>query len=134
MKTAIVDTNVILRYLTQDVTKQAKRVARRFVQAQQGKIRLVLLPITVVEIVFQLTHWYNMGRFEAVNHVKLLLSFPWLEVDHKDRVLHALTLYAESSMDFVDVLTWTLAQTTDAFVLSFDRDFDKLEPKIRLEP
>lgn len=134
MESAIVDTNIILRYLTSDVPDQARKVAKRFVEAQKGELRLIVFHITIVEIVFQMTHWYKFARAEAAERVKLLLSFPWLEVEHKDYVLRALTLYPETPFDFVDILSWSLAQASGASVLSFDKDFDKLEPKIRLVP
>lgn len=134
MKSAIVDTNVILRYLTKDIPEQADRVAERFVEAQKGTLRLIILHIAVVEIVFHMTHWYKFTRADAAERVKLLLSFPWLEVDHKDYVLRALTLYSKTSFDFVDILGWSLAQAYESSVLSFDKDYDKLEPKIRLVP
>lgn len=134
MEKAIVDTNVILRYLTNDVPEQARKVTRRFVEAQHGKLQLLLLHITVVEIVFHMTHWYKFSREDSAERVKLLLAFPWLEVEYKDDVLQALSFYAKTSFDFVDILSWSLAHANKASLLSFDKDFDKLEPAIRLSP
>lgn len=134
MEKALVDTNIILRYLTNDIPEQARRVARRFVDAQQGNLELFLLYITVVEIVFHMTHWYKFKREDTAERVKLFLAFPWLEVERKDDVIHALTLYSKTSFDFVDILSWSLARAHGASLFSFDKDFDKLEPTIRLIP
>jgi len=134
MKVAVVDANVILRFLTNDVLVQANKVRERFKEAARGKIDLAILPITVVEIVFLLEHWYQYGRGEICDKLLLLFAPEWMNLQSKAAVFEALRVYKERNIDFVDVLLWGIARDEQRAVLSFDKDFDKLDPKIRLEP
>ncbi|MBI2641060.1 PIN domain-containing protein [Candidatus Roizmanbacteria bacterium] len=134
MKKLVVDTNVFLRFLTNDIPKQAVRVEKRFKEAEKGKLQLIVLQITVVELLFQLQHWYDLNKSQAVEKLIRLFSPAWLEIDYKDAVFEALNRYKNSTIDFVDLLIWAISRKNKLAVLSFDKDFDKLEPKLRLNP
>lgn len=134
MPSVVADTNVFLRFLTNDIPSQAKSIEKRFKDAQEEKLRLVVLPISVVEILFQLENWYKFSKREAVEKLMLLFSPSWLEVEDKEAVFEAFTIYKESKIDFVDILTFSMAKKRNSKILSFDKDYDKLSPKLRLEP
>lgn len=134
MLSVVADTNVFLRFLTNDIPSQAKSIEKRFQDAQEGKLQLVILPITVVEILFQLENWYKFSKQEAIEKLILLFSPSWLELEDKEAVFEALALYKESNIDFVDILTFSMAKNRNSKILSFDKDYDKLIPKLRLEP
>ena len=55
MKSYIVDTNLILRFLTGEPVSQAKLAAEFFQQGENDKILLHISPIVVAETVFVLT-------------------------------------------------------------------------------
>lgn len=134
MLSVVADTNVFLRFLTNDIPSQAKFIEKHFKEAQEETLRLVVLPITVVEILFQLENWYKFSKREAVEKLMLLFSPSWLELEDKNAVFEALALYKESNIDFVDILTFSMAQKRNVKILSFDKDYDKLLPNLRLEP
>lgn len=134
MLSVVADTNVFLRFLTNDIPSQAKSIEKRFKDTQEGKLLLAVLPITVVEILFQLENWYKFSKQEAVEKLMLLFSPSWLELEDKEAVFEAFAIYKESKIDFVDILTFSMAKKRNAQILSFDKDFDKLSPKLRLEP
>lgn len=134
MLSVVADTNVFLCFLTNDISSQSKSIEKRFKDAQEGRLLLAVLPITVVEILFQLENWYKFSRQDAVEKLILLFSPSWLELEDKEAVFEALTIYKESKIDFVDILTFSMAKKRNAQILSFDKDYDKLSPKLRLEP
>lgn len=134
MTTVIGDTNIFLRFLTKDVLKQALKVKKIFHQAEQGYLKIFVLHITVVEILFQLENWYDFSSQEASEKLIVLFSPSWLETEDKDGIFEALQMYKNSRIDFVDILTAILAKRRNLKILSFDKDYDKLIPKIRLEP
>lgn len=134
MKTVFVDTNVILRYLTNDIVSQAQRAKRWFEKAAEGEYKAVVLHITLVEVLFLLEHWYKQDKPDSIERLLLFLSPDWLVVESKHAVAEALGRYKESAIDFVDLLTWALAGEEDARIVSFDKHFDRLEPSIRVEP
>lgn len=134
MKTIYADTNVFLRFLTNDIPAQSEKVERRFKQAQSGKFAIVVLHITIIEILFHLERWYKLSKKEATEKLAQLLSPSWITTDHKDAVFEALQLYTEKNIDFVDLLTWNITKEAKTKLLSFDKDFDKLSPNLRLKP
>lgn len=130
----VADTNVFLRFLTNDIPPQAEAVQKRLAQARNGKIDIVVLPITVVELMFHLERWYRFTARQAAQKCALLISPAWISMENKSSMMLALSIYPTYSIDFVDILTWCSAQTLKAKILSFDKDYDKLPEKIRLTP
>ncbi len=134
MSSVFIDTNVILRYLTNDVVGQAESVRRWFESVADGKIRAVVTHATLVEVLFLLEHWYKEKKEFAADKLLLFISPPWLEIFSKTAVNEALEVYKHSPIDFVDLLTWSLAKEEHAGILSFDKHFDRLDAKLRIEP
>ena len=134
MINVIADTNIFLRYLTDDVPQQVEKVENRFNQAKSGRIKISVLHITVVEILFNLENWYHLSKKESCDKLLLLFSQPWLDLDEKHAVLFALACYPAFNIDFVDLLTWSIAKIKNVKILSFDKHFGRLNPKLRLEP
>ena len=134
MKTLTVDTNAVLRYLTNDIPLQANKVKTYLIKAQKGQISLELTLIVIVEIMFQLQHWYEVSKEKAANSLITFISPDWIKVKNKSAVLEAIKLYKSKNIDLVDLLLWSTATAEEQQILSFDKDFDKLEPSIRLKP
>ena len=134
METVVLDTNVILRYLTNDVPAQAEKVKKRFLDAAKGKIQFETLPITVVEIIFQLANWYNLAKDDICRMILALFSPDWIIIREKEIIFEAISLYRLKNIDIVDLLVFVTSKNDNKKILSFDKDFDKLSPKIRLQP
>lgn len=134
MKTVFVDTDVILRYLTNDVALLAKRAKDWFQKAAKGKYNVLVLHITLVEALFLLEHWYKQEKRASIEQLLLFISPAWVIVPSKRAVEEALDVYKETTIDFVDLLTWTLAKEEGANIVSFDKHFDRLDPSVRVEP
>jgi len=134
MNTLLVDTNVVLRFLTNDIPSQAKKVEKRFKTAQEGKISLRILPIVVIEIIFHLEHWYKFKKVDACEKIKMLFSPTWMQLDEKVAIFESLEIYKTSNIDFVDLILWCIAKKDKQKILSFDKDYDKLSPKLRTTP
>ena len=134
MKSVLLDTNIILRYLTNDVPAQAEKVKKRFLEADEGKFQFEILPLTVVEMIYQLENWYELSREEACRKILTLFSPDWMVVKEKEVIFEVLNIYRLNKIDLVDLIIWTTAENENKKLLSFDKDFDKLSPKIRLEP
>lgn len=128
------DTNIFIRYLTKDIVDQEQKVKQRLLQAKEGKIQLVLTSFTAVEIIFILENYYELPKIEVIEKLHSLLSPSFIMMDQKAAFLDALSLYKNSSIDFVDLFNFTVAKEDKAKILSFDKDFDKLIPKLRVEP
>lgn len=132
--TYYVDTNIFVRYLTEDIPQQTELVEKRFQQAKQNQINLITTEFTIAEVLYVLQSFYKMDRGQAIVKVQTMISPRWINVERKEEVLEALLLYKTMNIDFVDLLNWAVAKENKAKILSFDKDFDKLTPKLRVEP
>lgn len=134
--TIFVDTNLFLRYLTNDVPEQADAVERLLRRAMAGEIRLLTNELVIAEIVWTLESFYKLSRQEIRDKVLAILNTPGLEVANGPTVLQAIVWYAEKNVDFIDAYNgaWILSQGLNA-VYTFDRrHFSRLEGLTPLTP
>ena len=135
MKSALLDANVILRYLTKDPPDMAEAAFKLFRKASQGEINLVIPLIVVAEVVWVLESFYNFPKARIAETIGDFLICDGLSVDQLDLMLDALTIYQKKNLDFVDALiSMTALRQGPLFVYSFDRHFDRVEGIKRLEP
>ena len=129
VETIFADTNLFLRYLTNDVPKQAGAVEALLHSAAQGKTALVTTSLVIAEIIWTLESFYKLSREEIKNRVLAILHTPGLQVTDADLVLHAIVWYAEKNVDFIDAYNaaWMLREGVDK-ASTFDRKhFDRFD-------
>lgn len=97
-----VDTNLFLRFLTNDVPAQADAVEELLRQAGQGKVTLVTNGIVIAEIVWTLESYYGLDREDIQNKVLAIIGTPGLEVFEGSLILKSIIWYAEKNVDFID--------------------------------
>lgn len=97
-----VDTNIFLRYLTNDVPRQAAAVDRLLEMASEGRISLVTSVVVIHEIVWTLESYYDLDRTDIRDHVFAILNTPGLHVQDPDLLLQAASDYADHNVDFAD--------------------------------
>jgi Predicted nucleic-acid-binding protein, contains PIN domain len=102
MKTYFLDTNLFIRYLTNDDPPIADRVEKLLTQATEGKMRLVTAEMVIAEIVWVLESVYHMNHQGITPLIKAILATPGLEVTNAGLVSRALDYYNSQPMDFVD--------------------------------
>lgn len=127
---AFVDTNVFLRFLTDDVAAQADAVAELLRRAADGELQLVTNDVTIAEIVWTLESHYELEREPIRDSVLAILNTPGLEVIDAEVVLEAITWYVDEGVDFIDAYNaaWLLRQGIES-AYTFDRKhFSRLEP------
>ena len=135
MKEALVDANVILRYLTKDPPAMAEAALKIFNEARSGKISLSIIPITVAEVVWVLESFYGYSKQQITDTMIQFLLCEGLEVEGLDLLIGALTLYHEKNLDFADaVLAITALRKGPKMIYSFDRHLNRVDGLKRLEP
>jgi predicted nucleic-acid-binding protein len=93
-----VDTNVVVRLVTNDDARQAKRAAAFFASNE------VFLPLTVIlETEWVLRYSYGLARGAILRCLRGVLGLPQVTVRDPVEVHRALDLY-EKGMDFADAL------------------------------
>ena len=126
MKTLLLDTNVLLRFITGEPAGQAKDVANLVLAAEAGKVRLAVLPMVLAEAVFVLTGFYEHPRNKVAGVLSHLISSQGFHSDEQDRMLHALKLFGSGKLDFVDCYLAAASVCEGRLLVSFDRDLAKI--------
>lgn len=127
MKHYLIDTNIILRFLTGEPEAQAEQARQIFEQSDSGVCSLRILPLVVAEVVFVLSgKHYNLLRADIARELILFLQNPNLDVEDRDALLLALDLFAEHKIDYADAYLAAVARTHGHGIASFDQDFKKI--------
>ena len=129
------DTNIILRYLTEDDSYKAKRCDELFKKISSGKETLFTSTLVITEVVWVLEKVYRLTRDQITVCVQKILNTPHIECDEKDILLTAVGLYALKPIDFIDAYNAILMQTKDIQdIYSYDTHFDLFPALKRIEP
>ena len=99
-----VDTNVIVRYLTQDDPVQARKANAVIEGALVAGEQLHLDDIVICELEWVLSSAYGFDRATISDTLLKLIDSAQLSVNDRDAVREAVTRYAESAGDFADYL------------------------------
>jgi predicted nucleic-acid-binding protein len=116
------DTNLLVRYVTQDDPVQSPLVTRVFeslTPEQPGFISLVAL----IETVWVLRSFYETSRNQIERVVEMLLRARGVVVERRALVWEALHAYSQGSADFGDYLIeFSGREVGCEHTLTFDRD------------
>lgn len=127
---AYVDTNVLVRHLTDDPPEQARRATAILEKAE----RLILTDVVVAELVYVLESYYERPRRQIAESVQSLLALSSIAVSNHDLLLRALELYEHTRLDFAEAYLAAAAELTGVgAVASFDRTLDRAETIDRVQ-
>jgi predicted nucleic-acid-binding protein len=98
------DTNILVRYLTQDEPAQAKKAAAIIEEAATKGEKLLVHPVVLCELVWVLETAYDYGRSEVAATLDRILRTAQFEVPDKETVWSAWADYRSGKGDFADYL------------------------------
>ena len=127
MKSYFADANIFLRFILHDSEEQSLKATSYFTQAKKGKLKIVFLSEIIMEIEYVLRKVYGESREKISEYLSTLVKSPYILTPNRSILIAALELYKKTNFDFVDLVLFTSAHEQGAKVLSFDRDFIKLE-------
>ena len=104
------DTNIILRYLTNDIPEQAQKVETWLRKAGAGECVLVTHHLVLAELAWTLLSYYERPVAEVQATLLAILNTPGLEVEQEHLLIQAAHWFAEKNVDFIDAYTtaWML--------------------------
>jgi predicted nucleic-acid-binding protein len=121
-KRAVIDTNLLVRYLTEDDPSKANGVRRLLLRATQGELVLLIPSVVIAELVWVLQSFYKLDRGEIVPLLNAILRTRGVEVSDKAIVSDAIALYGDGAIDFIDAWIVAFAKAADVrAVYTFDR-------------
>ncbi len=96
------DTNVVVRYLTQDDLRQSKRANAVIEEALAGEDRLHIDTIVLCELVWVLRAAYQLDRATVAAALLQLIDAAQLSLDDRDLLREAAQRYRVGPGDFAD--------------------------------
>ncbi len=115
------DTNVLVRYITQDDLGQAKAASRIMGSLSAEAPGFVSL-IVVTELIWVLEGSYNFSRKDLDQVLQALLLSKELIIERTDSVVHALRIFRSSRADFADCLIERCCHSNGCeYTVTFDR-------------
>jgi predicted nucleic-acid-binding protein len=116
------DTNVLVRYLTQDDPEQARRATRVIETAAEQGETFFIASIVLCELVWVLEEAYGYPRAEIAPILDRILRTAQFELESKDELTQALHDYRIGKGDLSDYLIGRLGDRAGCEVtLTFDR-------------
>lgn len=97
-----VDTNVFLRFLTNDDPVKAEKAEALFQRAISGEVSLTTGVLVIAEIIWTLESFYGLAKADIATKVEIILTTPNLDCPEAEILLPALDLYATRNIDFID--------------------------------
>ncbi|MCM0082376.1 type II toxin-antitoxin system VapC family toxin [Geomonas sp. Red32] len=136
MKSAFIDTNLFIRYLTNDHPDKADRVERLLRDAAAGGIKLVTVEMVIAEVVWVLESSYGLTSVEVAPLIRGILATEGLEVINGALVANALDNYEGKNIDFIDgYLVAAMESRSVCDLYSFDRKhINRIKTITRREP
>ena len=127
MDDALLDANILLRYLTNEPRDLTERVVHLFETADSRRINLMVAPLTLGEVVFVLESVYQWKRRDIADRLLNLISASVMEFMEQRTVAQALAWYRDTSgLHFADAYLASLASTRADFVISLDRGLKRV--------
>jgi len=116
------DTNLFLRYLTNDIPEQAEAFEKTLRDAAAGRLTLVVSPLVCAEIVWTLESYYRLPKDDIQQKLLAMLNTPGLEIPGGEIVLQAIIWYGDKNVDFIDAYhaAWVASQDISQ-IYTFDR-------------
>ena len=130
----LVDTNILLRFLSGEPASQAAAARKLFAQAASGEAVLDVSAVIVAETIYTLISFYGVERKMAAEKLAVLLRQPGVRLRDSPQVLSALERLQTNNVGFADAYLAAGAIEEKVAIASFDRDFDKFKSVSRYEP
>jgi predicted nucleic-acid-binding protein len=100
-----IDTNILVRYLTNDDAEQSIAVANFFEQYSCNESSIYINNIVLCEVIWVLESGYKYPKHQITNSLKLVLQTPEFAFDNHAIIVKALYEYEQSNgADFSDIL------------------------------
>jgi predicted nucleic-acid-binding protein len=121
------DTNVLIRYLTQDDPVQSPKATRVIERELTENNPGFISTVTIAEIAWVLEGVYSLSAAGIAAHIERILQVDVFVVEHEQQVFGAMTMLADGIGSFADALIGLLGERAGCSVTkTFDRKASRL--------
>ena len=123
---ALLDTNVIVRFLVSDQSTKHKNLYSFFESLEYGKMKVELKLIVLFQVLFVLKSFYKVPKDQIANGITDLLKYKGIVIKNKTMIRRMMEMWRNKKLDIVDCyLIAILENDSQNLLYSYDRDFDK---------
>jgi predicted nucleic-acid-binding protein len=120
------DTNVLVRYITQDDNKQAA-LANSLIESLDDASPGFVSLVAVIELNWVLESAYNFTRQQFAEVMQTLMTVDAIKLDRATAIASAMRMYADSKADFSDCLIERLSASAGCKrTMTFDKAAAKM--------
>ena len=135
MAVCFLDTNILLRFFTGDDSQKAQQALNLFMRIERGEEKVITSSSVIFETVYTLQSFYKLPRGEIKDKLLPIISMRGVHLPDKSVYYRAFDLYVTKNISFADAYNAAYMISEEIFnIYSWDRDFDKIEGIVRLEP
>lgn len=131
MKSLVLDTNVVLRFLMDDIADQTEKATDLFTKAKSKKLDVFVPQIVIFEIFFALDKYYKFPKDQVINKLGTILATSYLHIQDKMVFQETLELFKRKNIDFVDCFLICQSKAKESDLFTFDKDLQKLLPDLK---
>lgn len=102
MRRYFIDTNIFLRYLTNDDPVKTEQIEKLFKQAERKRFTLLTSQLVIAELIWTLESYYRLQPLLIEEMLLKIINTPFIEIPNEDLILQALDLYVTKNIDFFD--------------------------------
>ena len=118
----MIDTNLLVRYLTDDDPQKAKAVDTLLNRANKGELKILIPSVVVAELVWVLESFYKLAAAEITELVEAILNTPGVDIQDKSIIKAALKIYRSKEIDLIDAWIIEFAKARGAKrIYTFDK-------------
>lgn len=134
--TVFLDTNVLVRFLVQDIPHHAVRASALVDRVAAGEINIRFPDTVVFETIYILQRVYSISKLDIVDALTKVIEHPGVILDHKESVLSALEFWSHTGgLSFADCYHLALAANLGfTEIYSFDKAMGRYPGVTRVEP
>lgn len=128
MNKYFVDTNIFLRYLTNDIPDQAQYLEDLMKAAQKGEAQLIIHPFIIAEIVWTLGSFYKYPKKKIDEIISSFVASELFKIDDRDILLQALEDFHTLNIDFIDAFigNWMIENKVENIATWNIKDFKRI--------
>ncbi len=122
------DTNLLIRYLTNDDRAQYAKAKRLIDEAVDRDVRLLINGVVLCEVTWVLETAYEYSRAEIADVLDRIFDTAQFEIERAPEARQALDDFRSTKVGFADALIGRINRTLGATKsMTFDRDLKALE-------
>ena len=99
---ALLDTNVLIRFLTSDKTEKFRGVYTMFESLERGDLRVELKLIVLFQVIFVLKSFYKVPKDHIVSGITDLLKYKGITIKDKTIIRRMIEIWRDNKLDIVD--------------------------------